>query len=334
MKRQAIYSYVTNKGGTYQENMSREDVSFTFLHRVDEVELNIEDGRWQSALALALTLPDICGGIAFPELVKRYRDGRVILDRQKNPSRDVGTQYIRWFDEYAGKFFKVAPSDPSPYISGERCWQLRCEYLHQNKGFLNKEEDRGTHFHLGVNCGTSLCQLDSSRQQEGVTDIRIDIEQFCRRMCQAARSYYHSVYQEKKFQLYNTPVLDFIESGQRKKADFLIVILCRDEEYGRGLFQAVNRIPVHIQVFSSAEEMKKRMGNQKPSLWITDEFFWEKVQNPGLQNLAIPTILLTKKKKDESSPGSEDTRLTVLSMPVHPDELRRAVNDRLTKGGA
>ena len=36
------------------------------LHRIEEVELNIEDGRWQSALALALTLPDICGGIAFP----------------------------------------------------------------------------------------------------------------------------------------------------------------------------------------------------------------------------------------------------------------------------
>ena len=60
------------------------DVSFTFLDRIGEVELNIVDRRWQSALALALalalTLPDICG---------------------------------------------------------ERCWQLRCEYLHQNKVFLN-----------------------------------------------------------------------------------------------------------------------------------------------------------------------------------------------------
>ena len=53
------------------------DVSFTFLDRIEEVELNIVDGRWQSALALALTLPDICGGIAFPEIVKHYRDGRV-----------------------------------------------------------------------------------------------------------------------------------------------------------------------------------------------------------------------------------------------------------------
>lgn len=66
------------------------DVSFTFLDRIEEVELNIVDRRWQSALALALTLPDICGGIAFPEIVKHYRDGRVMLDRQKNLSLSVG----------------------------------------------------------------------------------------------------------------------------------------------------------------------------------------------------------------------------------------------------
>ena len=115
--------------------MYRGNVSFTFLDRVKEVELNIEDGRWQSALALALTLPDICGGIGFPDIVKRYRDGSIMLDRQKNPTRDVGAQYIRWFDEYAGDFFKISPEDAAPYICGERCWQLRCEYLHQNKGF-------------------------------------------------------------------------------------------------------------------------------------------------------------------------------------------------------
>ena len=60
--------------------MIQDNASFTFLHRIEEVELNIEDGRWQSALALVLTLPDICGGIAFPEIVKRYRDGRAVLD--------------------------------------------------------------------------------------------------------------------------------------------------------------------------------------------------------------------------------------------------------------
>ena len=73
--------------------MSAVDITnFTFLNRVEEVEFNIQDRRWQSALALALTLPDICGGIAFPDIVKRYRDGRVMLDRQKLPTRDVGGQ--------------------------------------------------------------------------------------------------------------------------------------------------------------------------------------------------------------------------------------------------
>ena len=60
--------------------MEKADASFTFIDRVEEIELNIDDGRWQSALALALTLPDICGGIAFPEVVKKYNLGIVIED--------------------------------------------------------------------------------------------------------------------------------------------------------------------------------------------------------------------------------------------------------------
>ena len=46
--------------------MILDNAGFTFLHRIEEVELNIEDGRWQSDLALALSLSDISGGIAFP----------------------------------------------------------------------------------------------------------------------------------------------------------------------------------------------------------------------------------------------------------------------------
>ena len=46
------------------------DVSFIFLDLVREVEWNIRDQQWQSALALALTLSDICGSIAYLEIVK------------------------------------------------------------------------------------------------------------------------------------------------------------------------------------------------------------------------------------------------------------------------
>lgn len=194
--------------------MSHIDASFTFLSRIEEIELNISDKRWQSALALALTLPDICGGIAFPEIVKRYRDGRIMLDRQKRPTRDVGGQYIRWFDEYAAVFFKLNEADEKPYICGERCWQLRCEYLHQNKGFNNEDEIDNVRFHLGVNCGCSVCDRDNTQQSDDGVDIRIDIEQLCLRMCKAAREYYTAFHTEKEFDIYNTPVLDYVQTEQ------------------------------------------------------------------------------------------------------------------------
>ena len=63
----------------------------------------------------------------------------------------------------------------------------------------------------------SVCQLDSMNIQENGIDIRIDIEQFCLRMCKAAKSYYDKVNLEKDFSLYNTPVLDFIQVIQKKK---------------------------------------------------------------------------------------------------------------------
>ena len=233
----------------------RGDVSFTFLDRIEEIELNILDRRWQSALALALTLPDICGGIAFPEIVKHYRDGRVMLDRQKNPTRDVGTQYIRWFDEYAGDYFKLSQSDEKPYICGERCWQLRCEYLHQNKGFLNDENN--IRFHLGLNCGMSVCQLDSTNVQENGIDIRIDIEQFCLRMCKAAKSYYDKVNLEKDFSLYNTPVLDFIQVTQKKKDASIIALICGNERYAKGLNEALQFISEQIMLFYTPESTKR-----------------------------------------------------------------------------
>lgn len=115
--------------------MNRGDASFTFLHRIEEVELNIEDGRWQSALTLALTLPDICGGIAFPEIVKRYRDGRVMLDRQKKPTRDVGGQFVRWFDEFAAPFSRYRPVTPLLISAANDAGNFGANICIKTKGF-------------------------------------------------------------------------------------------------------------------------------------------------------------------------------------------------------
>ena len=67
---------------------------------------------------------------------------------------------------------------------------------------MNDERENNIRFHLGLNCGMSVCQLDSMNVQENGTDIRIDIEQFCLRMCKAAKSYYDKVNLRKTVKIY------------------------------------------------------------------------------------------------------------------------------------
>lgn len=309
--------------------MDHGDARFTFLHRIEEVELNIADGRWQSALALALTLPDICGGIAFPELVKRYRDGRIMLDRQKNPTRDVGGQYVRWFDEFAASFFKVADHDEAPYICGDRCWQLRCEYLHQNKGFLNAEDESAVRFHLGINCGTSICQLDKSSVQDGTMDIRIDIEQFCLRMCRAARSYYDTFCKEKDFSLYDTPVLDFIQHTQGTPSHRTIAVVCGDSAYAAGLSAALRRLSDEILLFSDAGAARSALGKKKPAVWIVTESMTRQPNQPWRADRTTPVILLTHHKAAGSEIRKDAGKLVLLPLPALPSEIRSAVLSQL-----
>lgn len=197
--------------------MNNGDVSFTFIDRIEEIELNIKDERWQSALALSLTIPDICGAIAFPELIRIHRDGKVVLNKKGETSRDIGKQYVTWYNTYAAKYFKKRPDDEQPYLSGERCWQLRCEYLHQNKGFDNVKENPDTHFHLGINCGSTTCHLDEEEKDGEITHIRLDIKELCRRLCLAAREFYEENKDNEDFNLYNTPVIDFIKWKQNQK---------------------------------------------------------------------------------------------------------------------
>lgn len=308
----------------------RGDVSFTFLHRVEEVEQNIEDERWQSALALALTLPDICGGIAFPEIVKRYRDGRIMLDRQKNPTRDVGGQYIRWFDEYAGAYFKLSPTDEKPYICGDRCWQLRCEYLHQNKGFLNDENESPVRFHLGVNCGTSVCQLDQTTMNSDGMDIRIDIKQFCLRMCLAAKSYYNAVHTEKDFSLYNTPVLDFVQATREPVSASSVALLCKNELYAKGLLQALQSVSERVSLYCSPEAARKELGKQKPDLWIVTEDMTTQPDQPWRADKTTPVILIARDAAQGTEIVKNSGKLTVLSMPASLDALRDAVRKNIS----
>ena len=81
---------------------------------VSEIKTCLENDCYIAALALALTLPDVCGKAEYPN--------------EGNTKR-----YIKWYNEYVGKYEK--PSDPygsdMPYSSGEVIYNLRNSLLHQ-----------------------------------------------------------------------------------------------------------------------------------------------------------------------------------------------------------
>lgn len=304
--------------------MKRGDASFTFLSRIREIEWNIEDGRWQSALALALTLPDICGGIEYPELVKTYRDGRIMRDRSGEPARDVGNQYIRWFDQFAAEYFKRNPEDDRPYLSGERCWQLRCEYLHQNKGFANEEGQAETYFHLGINCGTSVCMPESDAAKQQNEHIRLDIQQICSRMCLAARAYYENNHEKKDFSLYNTPVLDFVQWAKRgEEIGKTIAIVCPDRDYGEAIRAVLKKVSGLIEVFRDPEGARVYLKKKKPALWIITGEMAEQKNQPWKTD-GVPVIVLSG-----TAPEDEDGKYLRMPIPFSVEMLRENVRKRL-----
>lgn len=79
---------------------------------VSEVNCLLRDGYPYSALGMALTLPDICGNIAYPKM-------------------GTGERYRKWFDEFALPLGNWPTESDFITLNGAVCYKLRCAYLHK-----------------------------------------------------------------------------------------------------------------------------------------------------------------------------------------------------------
>ena len=92
---------------------------------IQAIEISLNTQNWYSALALALTLPDICGKIDSPDLKTRLR-------------------YPKWFNEYVGEKYKVVKPDGETHIfmTGNDCYALRCAFLHEGSNNVSEHGAR------------------------------------------------------------------------------------------------------------------------------------------------------------------------------------------------
>ncbi|MFQ3544223.1 hypothetical protein Q7A53_09050 [Halobacillus rhizosphaerae] len=168
-------------------------------HLINEIKSNLENKNYLSALALTLTLPDICAKISYPNL------------------NGSGKRYKRWYDEHIYKYDKPkAGLDDleSLTINGEIVYALRNLLLHE--GSLDATED--VRKELGVKNSQSLnfvlsnsitsyskAWSDGDKSKDPDIYIRISVVDFCKNICAVAENLYHENYPDKD--IYNDIVL-------------------------------------------------------------------------------------------------------------------------------
>lgn len=170
----------------------------TLLDKINDIHLALDNNIYLAALALALTLPDICGAIEYPEC------------KDKKGTRFGKKQYIAWFDNWVEHYYADTEgwTDDgekaiNPIFTGEMCYSLRCSFLHAGNSHIEswdrKEEDDD--FYYAYTFGLALGgvdsvsaswspQFDKMSKMKKTISIRIDVEQLCKNICRAANKYY------------------------------------------------------------------------------------------------------------------------------------------------
>lgn len=191
---------------------------------IEEIQKALKAELYFSALTLALTLPDICGKAAYPEL----QNGK--------------KRYIKWFDEHIGDFekppeFPYPPSDKEmeidkkflsaakelPYLSGKVMYSLRCSVLHEGNPNINHEQCQIDEFSLIIE-KEKPGHFYSGDSAERRTDCmgnnscfyRLNLRGLCRKLCAVADTYYKE--NKEKFNFFNYSIVDWDEQMERMKS--------------------------------------------------------------------------------------------------------------------
>ncbi len=167
--------------------------------RIQEARNCIDNGLYEAALALALTLPDICGQVEYPALKK------------------VGERYTKWIDDFVDskvlydQFFDEV--DDFKHLQSEDIYKLRCAFLHS--GDQDISSDTIDCFNLVRPDGLGAVEGKASfgykygieKQPDGSVKntAQIDIKYLTEMICDAAEEYYKtkspSDFEEHTFEL-------------------------------------------------------------------------------------------------------------------------------------
>lgn len=166
---------------------------------IDDVNNALTANCYYAALALALTFPDICGKAEFPK-------------------EGIAQRYIKWYDEYIGKYEKCTcdqcHSTTMPYLSGEVIYNLRNSFLHQGTPNLNvtkikDDVNRISRFELIIESKNAfdIYSDASGISERSIKTYRVNVRRLCLILCQCAKYYYQD--NSEKFDFFTCNVINW-----------------------------------------------------------------------------------------------------------------------------
>lgn len=186
------------------------------LERIEEIKKALKNDMPESAMALTLTLPDICG---------RVEEKCPEEERSKN----VGKRYINWIKKHIpDNSFNVNPEEALsdfrnsaglnlpkfPTLTPEAIYQLRCHFLHSGDVAIESEKcvEDMDHFVLrkigsgdftdedgiGVSSGFS-CYVEIDENGKKIKHYEIDVGYFCGVIIEAVEKFYNDCEEKDAF---------------------------------------------------------------------------------------------------------------------------------------
>ena len=153
---------------------------------INEIKKSQDCGCYLAALITALTLPDICGKILYPDLRSHDR-------------------YVKWFNRYIGDYEQspLCKEDPKwgelPYMDGESCFKLRCELLHEGSEDIGKKINVDEFLLLfGKSCrlGSSGVTEEMGYMADGTEFVKnrkrtleVNVERLCNQLIWSAEAF-------------------------------------------------------------------------------------------------------------------------------------------------
>ena len=143
-------------------------------HFINATRKAVEQSNWYAALALALTMPDICGRI-------------------ENPSKDSRSQarFVDWYDRFLLKRYQaIVGGAPHTFLCGSDCYALRCAFLHQGEFGIDGQTARQAleHLHFIAPCQGSFVHMNQTNNV-----LQLQVDKFCFDVCEAVEQWLVSV---------------------------------------------------------------------------------------------------------------------------------------------